>query len=133
VFVSGLLCAVLALGMAVFAVVTPTAAARPGLLGGAIGCGFAGAVLLYLSWPSGRRQAPLGSHRAKATILEAKGTPGSVAGYQMVELTLEVQPKDGLPFQVKRKFSAGRLGRVDQGRRLDVAYDPADPEKIELI
>ena len=50
----------------------------------------------------------------------------------MVELTLEVQPEDGLPFQVKRKFSAGRLGRIEQGRRIDVVYDPADPRKIDL-
>ena len=50
----------------------------------------------------------------------------------MVELTLEVQPKDGMPFQVKRKFSAGRLGRVEQGRCLDVVYDPANPERVEL-
>ena len=50
----------------------------------------------------------------------------------MVELTLEVRPKDGVPFQVKRKFSAGRLGRIEQGRRLDVVYDPANPEKLDL-
>jgi hypothetical protein len=44
-----------------------------------------------------------------------------------------VRPKDGVPFQVKRKFSAGRLGsRIEPGRRLDVAYDPANPVRIEL-
>ena len=37
-----------------------------------------------------------------------------------------------MPFQVKRKFSAGRLGTIEQGRRLDVFYDPANPEKIDL-
>jgi hypothetical protein len=70
--------------------------------------------------------------RARATILDAGGTPGSVAGYQMIELTLEVNPKDGLPFQVKRKVSAGKLGRVEAGRRLDVVYDPANPQHVEL-
>ena len=40
--------------------------------------------------------------------------------------------KDGLPFPVKRKFSAGRLGRIEQGRQLDVVYDPMNPEKVEL-
>jgi hypothetical protein len=49
-----------------------------------------------------------------------------------VELTLEVRPKDGIPFQTKRKFSAGRLGRLEHGRTLEVVYDPADPRKIEL-
>ena len=51
----------------------------------------------------------------------------------MVDLTLEVQPKGGgMPFQVKRKFSAGRLGRIEAGREFDVVYDPADPQKLDL-
>jgi hypothetical protein len=50
----------------------------------------------------------------------------------MVELTLEVSPKGGTPFQVKRKFSLGRLGRVEAGRRIDVVYDPANPEQLDL-
>ncbi len=50
----------------------------------------------------------------------------------MVELTLELRPKDGIPTQVKRKFSAGRLGRIEQGHQIDVFYDPADPQKVEL-
>lgn len=70
--------------------------------------------------------------RPVATILDAVALPGSVAGYQMVELTLEVRPEDGLPFQAKRKFSSGRLGRVEQGRQIDVVYDPADPQKLDL-
>jgi len=89
-------------------------------------------LLAYLDAPSKREKPPAGTVKAKATILDAAATPGAVAGYQMVELTLEVRPKDGIPFQVKRKFSAGRLGRVEQGRTLDVAYDPADPQKLEL-
>lgn len=31
-----------------------------------------------------------------------------------------------------RKFSSGRLGRVEPGRELDVVYDPADPQGIDL-
>jgi hypothetical protein len=50
----------------------------------------------------------------------------------MVELTLEVRPKGGLPFQVKRKVSAGRLGRIEQGRQIDVVYDEANPQRVEL-
>jgi hypothetical protein len=129
VFVIGVLMIVGALAMAVFGVVTPVDAARPGLIGGAVGVGVAGLVLAYLDAPRRRAKPPPGTLRAKATILEAAG---AVAGYQMVELTLEVQPKGGLPFQVKRKFSAGRLGRIEQGRRLDVVYDPANPQKVEL-
>ena len=131
-FVIGVLMIFLALAMAVFGIAVPVDAARPGLIGGAIGVGLAGALLAYLDAPRRRAKAPAGTVRAKATILDASGTPGSVAGYQMVELTLEVRPKDGMPFQVKRKFSAGRLGRIEQGRRLDVVYDPANPERVEL-
>ena len=90
------------------------------------------ALLVYLGAPRRRAKPPPGTLRAKATILDAVATPGAVAGYQLVELTLEVQPKDGLPFQVKRKFSSGRVGRTEQGRRLDVVYDPANPQKVEL-
>lgn len=131
-FLSGVLLLILALAGAVFAVAPPVEEARLGALGVALGCGFSGALLVYLDAPRRRAKPPAGSVRARATILDAVGTPGAVAGYQMVELTLEVQPKDGLPFQVKRKFSAGRLGRVEQGRRIDVVYDPVNPEKVEL-
>jgi hypothetical protein len=123
---------VAALGMAVAGIVIPVDAARPGLVGGAIGVGLAGLLLAYLDAPRRGAKPPPGTLPAKATILDAALTPGAVAGYQMVELTLEVQPKDGLPFQVKRKFSSGRLGRVEQGRRIDVVYDPANPKKVEL-
>jgi hypothetical protein len=132
VFVTGVLMIATALAMVVAGIVVPVDAARPGLIGGAVGVGLAGLVLAYLDAPSRKRKPPPGTLRAKATILDAAATPGAVAGYPMVELTLEVQPKDGLPFQVKRKFSAGRLGRIEQGRRIDVVYDPANPKKVEL-
>ena len=123
---------VVSLAMAAAGVVGPDAA-RPGLIGGAIGVGLAGALLAYLDAPSKREKPPPGTVKGKATILDAAGTAGSVSGYQMVELTLEVWPKGGgVPFQVKRKFSAGRLGRVEAGRKLDVFYDPANPEKLDL-
>jgi hypothetical protein len=130
VFAIGALMIVVALGMVVAGVVVPVDAARPGLIGGGIGVGLAGLLLAYLDAPRRRAKPPEGTLPAKATILDAAATPG--AGYQMVELTLEVRPKDGLPFQVKRKFSAGRLGRIEQGRRIDVVYDPANPKKVEL-
>lgn len=80
-----------------------------------------------------QKQQPPGKELAKARVLAAAGTPGSVAGYQMVELTLEVRPRDGVPFQVKRKFSAGRLGgHIEPGRELDVIYEIANPNRIEL-
>lgn len=132
-FVTGLLIVAIGLAGAFFAVFPPIEEARWGAIGVAIGCGLGGASLVYLDAPSRRRKPPEGKLTAKATVLEAKGTQGSVAGYQIVELTLEVWPKNGTPFQVTRKFSAGRLGRrVEPGRRFDVVYDPADPERVEL-
>ena len=69
---------------------------------------------------------------ARTTTRWTNGTAGSVSGYQMVELTLEVKPKDGLPFQVKRKVSAGKLGVIEAGRRIDVVYDPGNPQHVEI-
>jgi hypothetical protein len=122
---------VLGLAMVVGGLLFPVDAAKPGLIVGGLAVALGGLLNAYLGAPS-REKEPAGMQRAKATILDAAVLPGSVAGYQMVELTLELQPKDGVPTQVKRKFSAGRLGRVEQGRQIDVFYDPADPQKVDL-
>lgn len=131
-FVSGVLLIALGLAMVVGGVVFPVDAAKPGLIVGGLGVGLSGALLAYLDAPSRGEKPPPGALRAKATILDAAVLPGSVAGYQMVELTLEVRPEGGVPFQVKRKFSAGRFGRIEQGRELEVHYDPANPERLDL-
>ena len=131
-FLIGVLMVVLGLAMAVGGLVSPVDAAKPGLIVGGLGVGLSGALLAYLDAPSRGEKPPPGKVRAKATILDGVVLPGSVAGYQMVELTLEVRPKDGIPFQVKRKFSSGRFGRIEQGQRIDVVYDPANPEKLDL-
>ena len=122
----------LGLGMIAGGVLSPVEEAMPGLIAGGLGVGLSGALLAYLDAPSRRDQPPPGMSRAKATILDAGATSGSVAGNQMVELTLEVRPKGGVPFQVKRKFSAGRLGRIEAGREIDVTYDPANPQRVDL-
>ncbi len=131
-FVTGLLLLAVGLVGAFFAIAPPVEEARWGALGVAFGCGISGLVLTYLDAPSRRAELPPGNVRAKATILDAAVTPGAVAGYQMVELVLEVRPKQGVPFQVKRKFSSGRLGRIEQGRTIEVSYDPANPQRLEL-
>ena len=131
-FVSGVLMIVVGLAMVAGGIAIPTDAAKPGLIVGGLGVGLSGLWLAYLGAPGRRDKPPPGTETAKAVILDASGTTGSVAGYQMVELTLEVRPKGGVPFQVKRKFSAGRLGRIKAGRELEVVYDPANPERVEL-
>ena len=122
----------LGLAMVIGGLLIPVDAAKPGLIIGGLAVGLGGLLNAYLGAPGRREKAPAGMQRAKATVLDATVLPGSVAGYQMVELTLELRPKDGVPTQVKRKFSAGRLGRIEQGRQLDVFYDPADPRKVDL-
>jgi hypothetical protein len=65
VFVIGVLMIVAALAMVVAGIAVPVDAARPGLIGGALGVGIGGLVLAYLDAPK-RRQAPSpGSVRAK--------------------------------------------------------------------
>jgi hypothetical protein len=133
VFISGVFLLILGLIGLVFSIVPPVEEARFGAMGVAFGCGLSGLLLVYLDAPSKGKKPPAGTVKGKATILDASGTSGSVSGYQMVELTLEVSPKGGgIPFQVKRKFSAGRLGRIEVGRKLDVFYDPANPKKLDL-
>lgn len=132
-FVIGLAMGAIGVIALFFAIFPPVEEARIGAIGVALGCGLSGALMAYLAAPSRPKPAPPGTVRAKATILDVSGTAGSVAGYQMVELTLEVRPKEGLPFQVKRKFSAGRLGRLEPGRELEVVYDPANPQRTELV
>jgi hypothetical protein len=131
VFISGLFLLVLGLIGLFFSVFPPVDAARGGAIGVAIGCGLSGLLLVYLSAPGKKEKPPEGKLKGKATILDASLEPGSVAGYQMVDLTLEVRPKDGLPFQAKRKVSSGRLGRIEVGRKIDIFYDPAT-QKVEL-
>ncbi|HEY3492762.1 MAG TPA: DUF3592 domain-containing protein [Solirubrobacterales bacterium] len=131
-FVVGVAMIVLGLAMVGGGLLIPVDAAKPGLIVGGLAVALGGLLNAYLGAPGRPEKAPAGKERAKATILDATVLPGSVAGYQMVELTLELRPKGGIPTQVKRKFSAGRLGRVEQGRQIDVFYDPADPQKVEL-
>lgn len=116
--------------MVVGAFVLPDAA-RPGLIGGAVGVIGGGLVLAYLDGPSRSKPAREGMVRADAYVLDARLTGGEATGYRMVEMTLEVRPKDGIPFQVKRKFVANRA--VEVGKRTRVQYDPADPQKVDLV
>jgi hypothetical protein len=132
VFVGGVLMIVLGLAMIAGGLLQPVDAAKPGLVIGGVGVGLAGLVNAYLGAPSRKEKPPPGMISAKATILDATILPGSVAGFQMVELTLELRPKDSLPVQVKRQFSAARLGRFEQGRKINVVYDPTAPQRVEL-
>ncbi len=106
-------------------------AARPGLIAGAVGVGGAGLVLMYLDWPSRTKPPRDGMLKADAYVIDARLTGGEATGYRMVEMTLDIRPKDGTPFQVKRKF-IGTMAGLKPGQRLKVLYDPTDPRKVEL-
>lgn len=83
-----------------------------------------------LSWRS-RNKPPEGMVRADAFVLAARLTGGEAAGSRMVEMTLEVRPKGGVPFQVTRKF-VGTMSRIEPGQKLAVNYDPVNPDRVEL-
>jgi hypothetical protein len=131
-FVVGVAMIVLGLAMVVGGLVQPVDAAKPGLVIGGVAVALAGLLNAYLGAPSRGAKPPAGMKRAKATILDAAVLGEQVAGFRMVELTLELRPDDGVPTQVKRKVSSGRVGRIEQGRQIDVFYDPLDLRKIEL-
>ncbi len=127
---TGLLMSVAGVAMLVGAFLLP-ASAKPGLIAGGIGVGAAGLLLMALDWPSRKKPPREGMVQAYAYLLDSRPTGGEVTGYRMVELTLEVRPKDGVPFQVKRKFVANRVP-AGSGGRLKVYYDPVRPEIVEL-
>ena len=87
-------------------------------------------ILAYVNWPS-RRKPPEGMVRADAFVLAARLTGGEAAGSRIVEITLEVHPKGGVPFQVTRKF-VGVMSRIESGQKVAVNYDPVNPDRVEL-
>jgi membrane-bound ClpP family serine protease len=128
-FVLGLLMIGLGIAMIVGAFVLPDEA-RIGLIGAAGGVGGSGMILAYLNWPS-RRKPPEGMVHADAFVLAARLTGGEAAGSRMVEMTLEVRPRGGAPFQVTRKF-VGAMPRIESGQKVAVNYDPVNPDRVEL-
>jgi hypothetical protein len=125
----GLLMGATAIAMLVAAFVLPDEA-RIGLIGGAIGVGLGAAALLYLNWPE-RRHAPVGKVKADAFVLDARLTGAEATGNRIVEMTLEVRPKGGVPFQVTRKF-LGTMPTIEQGQEITVYYDPSNPDDVTL-
>lgn len=52
----------------------------------------------------------------------------------VVEISLRVEPDDGLPFEarVRTAISPVRLPSLQPGARVDVRYDPDAPGRVEL-
>jgi hypothetical protein len=130
-FVIGMIMLVAGVAMAVSVAFLPSAA-LPGLIGGAAGSLIAGLLLAYLDWPERKPKPAPGKVRANAWVLEAGPTTAEVTGYRMVEVTLDVRPKGGVPFQAKRKFVTSRA-RFQPGEKVQVEFDPVDPDRLDLV
>lgn len=79
---------------------------------------------------SARRQS-LG---ASAEVTSVKDTGNRFNHNPEVEMTLRVEPADGPPFeaQLRTMVSQVNLPSFQPGARVEVRYDPAAPERVEL-
>lgn len=68
--------------------------------------------------------------RASAVVLDVEDTGMTINSDPRVRLRLRVEPEGEAPFEVERKLVVSRLAIPRAGERLEVAYDPADPEKL---
>jgi hypothetical protein len=84
-----------------------------------------------------------GEH-AHATVLDSKTLAlGSVpvrftkiggmrSGTHAVMVRLRVEPRDGKPFEVRKRFRFPEHTRREPGTRIDVVFDPSDRERMIL-
>ena len=84
-----------------------------------------------------------GEH-AQATVLDSKtlalwSAPirfaklgGMRSGTHAVTVHLRVEPREGEPFEVRKRFRFPEHTRREPGARIDVVFDPADREAMIL-
>jgi hypothetical protein len=72
---------------------------------------------------------------APAKILAVGQTGLYVNEQPQVQITLEVSPPDGPPFQaqVNKIISLLAIPRVQPGQILEVRYDPANPKRLAIV
>jgi hypothetical protein len=70
--------------------------------------------------------------RATAVIEGVEGTGTSINDMPQVYLTLRVQPRNGQEFIHQRKIILPFGSVVQPGHLVEVAYDPANPERVAL-
>jgi hypothetical protein len=85
----------------------------------------------YAGW-NAHRQAELlyAGRRAPAVVLEVEDTGTTINHDPRVRLRLRVEPDGEPPFEVERKLVVSRVAIPRAGERVEVAYDPADPERL---
>jgi Short C-terminal domain len=67
---------------------------------------------------------------AQATVVDVSDTGTTINDDPRVELTLNVTPEGGEPFELKRKLLVSRVNIPRAGERLTVFFDPDDPSKF---
>lgn len=58
--------------------------------------------------------------------------PRNSGGYAVRKAKIRIEPPDGEPIEVERKMRFGDWGRYvpKAGEKIEVVYDPSDPEKV---
>jgi hypothetical protein len=85
----------------------------------------------YAGW-NAHAQAQLvhGGRRAPAVLLEVEDTGTTVNHDPRVRLRLRVEPEGEPPFELERKLLVSRVAVPRAGERVEVFYDPEDPERF---
>ena len=68
--------------------------------------------------------------RAPARVVAVEDTGVTANNDPRVKIVLQVEPPGEPPFQVERKLVVSRVAIPRRGESVEVAYDPADPEKL---
>lgn len=71
--------------------------------------------------------------RATATIVSVRDTGMTVNDDPRVEITLQFVPAgEAAPVQRKMKMLVSRIAVPQRGQKVEIAYDPADPERLSF-
>lgn len=85
----------------------------------------------FAGWDAmGQAELLYAGRRAPAVVLDVEDTGVTVNNDPRVRLRLRVEPEGDEPFEAERKVVVSRLAIPRVGERLEVAYDPADVEKL---
>ncbi len=71
--------------------------------------------------------------RAQATVVSVRDTGMTINEDPRVEITLQFVPAGGTaPVQRKTKMIVSRVAVPQRGQKVDIAYDPKDPERLSF-
>jgi len=103
-----------------------------------LGCDLLGLFIVYQlvfrTMIKNERLAEIGQ-TAKAKILSARGTGMTINDvYKQMDLTLEVQPEQGEPYEVKTRGQVheDRLASFRPGATITVMVDPSNPMEVAI-